>query len=96
MAAPAEATKANTPMAWACSRGPGNMVTIMPRITAEVSAPPVPCANRATMSISWFTASPQASEAAVKMASPVRNTFRRPARSPSRPASSSSPANAIR
>ena len=95
-AAPAEATKANTPIAWACSRGPGNMVTIMPRITAEVSAPPVPCANRAAMSISWFTASPQASEAAVKTASPVRNTFRRPARSPSRPASSSSPANAIR
>src|SRR6266581_263990 len=95
-AAPAEATKANTPIAWACSRGPGNMVTIMPRITAEVSAPPVPCANRAAMSISWFTANPQTSEAAVNTASPVRNTSRRPARSPSRPASSSSPANAIR
>jgi hypothetical protein len=84
------------PIAWACSRGPGNIVTIMPRITAEVSAPPVPCANRAAMSISWFTANPQTSEAAVNTASPVRNTSRRPARSPSRPASSSSPANAIR
>ena len=95
-AAPAEATKANTPIARACSRGPGNMVTIMPRITAEVIAPPVPCANRAAMSIPWFTASPHASEATVNTASPARNTSRRPARSPSRPASSSSPANAIR
>ena len=59
-AAPAEATKANTPMARACSRGAGNMVTIMPRITAEVSAPPMPCANRAAISMPWLSASPQA------------------------------------
>jgi hypothetical protein len=41
-APPAEATKAKTPMAFACSRGSGNMVTIMPRITADVMAPPAP------------------------------------------------------
>ena len=50
-APPAEATNANTPIALACSRGSGNIVTIMPSTTAEVSAPPAPCANRATTSI---------------------------------------------
>ena len=95
-AAPADATKANVPIALACSLGSGNMVTIMPRITAEVSAPPVPCRNRAATSISLFAASPHSREATVKTARPLRNTFRRPARSPSLPASSSSPAKAIR
>ena len=95
-AAPAEATKANTPMARARSRGSVNIVTIMPRITAEVSAPPAPWANRAAISMTWLVASPHSSEATVKTPRPARKTFRRPARSPSRPASSSSPANAIR
>jgi hypothetical protein len=39
---PATATKVYAPIAFACSRGSGNMVTIIPRITAEVSAPPTP------------------------------------------------------
>ena len=95
-AAPADATKAKTPIALACSRGSANIVTIMPRITAEVSAPPMPCRNRAATSISWFAASPHSSEAPVKTPRPARKTFLRPARSPSRPASSSRPANAIR
>jgi hypothetical protein len=47
---PAEATKLYTPIAFACSRGSGNIVTIMPRITAEVIAPPTPCTNRAAIS----------------------------------------------
>ena len=62
-APPAEATKANTPIALACSRGSGNIVTIMPRITAEVSAPPAPWTNRATTSVSSLLASPQTIEA---------------------------------
>ena len=47
---PAEATNANTPIALACSRGSGNIVTIIPRITAEVIAPPTPCTKRAATS----------------------------------------------
>ena len=95
-AAPADATNAKTPIALACSRGSANMVTIMPRITAEVSAPPAPCRNRAAISISWLAASPHSNEAPVNTPRPARKTFRRPARSPSRPASNSKPANAIR
>ena len=93
---PAEATNAYTPIAFAWSRGSGNIVTIMPRITAELIAPPMPCTNRAATSISWLCARPHSSEATVNTPSPARNTRRRPIRSPSRPASSSSPPNAIR
>ncbi len=95
-APPADATNANTPIALACSRGSGNIVTIMPSTTAEVSAPPAPCTKRAITSICWFTASPQTADAAVKTASPIRKIRRRPARSPSRPASSNRPPKAIR
>ena len=52
--APEAATKLYTPIALACSRLPGNMVTIIPRITEEVSAPPTPCRKRAPMSSSWL------------------------------------------
>ena len=48
--APAAATKLKTPIAFACSAGSGNIVTIMPRITAEAIAPPTPWTNRATIS----------------------------------------------
>jgi hypothetical protein len=65
-------------------------------MTAEVSAPPTPWMNRAAISQTWFCATAQSSEAAVKIVNPVRNTRRCPMRSPSRPASSSSPPNAIR
>ena len=94
--APAEATKLYTPIALACSRGWGNIVTIIPRITAEVIAPPTPCTKRAAISSSWLWATPQASEAVVKTARPTRNIRRRPIRSPSRPASRRRPPNAIR
>ena len=93
---PADATKPYTPIALACSAGSGNIVTIMPRITAEVSAPPMPCTKRAATSCSCVWASPQAIEASVKIARPVRKTPRREIRSPSRPASSSRPPNAMR
>ena len=93
---PADATKAYMPIALACSRGSGNSVTIMPRITAEVSAPPTPWMNRAITSTSWDPASPHSTEAAVKTISPATKMFRRPSRSPRRPASRSRPPNAIR
>ncbi len=47
---PAEATNANTPIAFACSRASRNIVTIIPRITAEVIAPPMPWTKRAATS----------------------------------------------
>ena len=62
-APPAEATNAYTPIAFACSRGSGNIVTIIPRITAEVIAPPMPWTNRAPTSIAWLCAKPHTSVA---------------------------------
>ncbi len=50
--APAAATKLKIPMARACSAGCGNIVTIIPRITAEVIAPPTPWTKRAPTRIS--------------------------------------------
>ena len=94
--APAEATNAYTPIAFACSRGSGNMVTIMPRITAEATAPPAPWTKRAAISIPWPWATAHTSEAPVKTTRPARNTLRCPIRSPSRPDRSSKPPNAIR
>src|SRR5918993_2893733 len=95
-APPADATKAKTPMALACSLGSGNMVTIMPSITAEVMAPPAPWTNRATTSSTWLWASPHKSEATVNTARPARNMPLREARSPSRPASNNRPPKEIR
>ena len=92
---PAEATKPKTPIAFACSAGFGNIVTIMPRITAEASAPPIPCRKRAPISISWSAETAQSSEAPVKTARPTRKTRRWPTRSPIRPASSSRPPKGI-
>src|SRR5579859_7397917 len=68
----------------------------MPRMTAEVIAPPAPCRNRAPTSIAWLVASPHIRDATVKTTRPARNTRRRPSRSPSRPASRSRPPKAIR
>src|SRR3954470_7832183 len=96
MEPPAEATNEKTPIAFAWSLGSGNIVTIMPRITAEVIAPPTPWTKRAPTRISWLSATPHSTEAAVKIARPTMNTPRREIRSPSRPANSSSPPNAIR
>src|SRR5581483_10346995 len=55
-----------------------NIVTIIPRITEEVIAPPAPWANRAATSMPWLEASPQTVEAAVKTVRPHRNIRRRP------------------
>src|SRR4051812_11813958 len=84
------------PIALACSRGSGNMVTIMPKMTADVMAPPTPWAKRAAISMPWLCATPHSSDATVKSARPSMNTRLRPTRSPSRPASSSSPPKLIR
>ncbi len=91
-APPAEATKAKTPIARARSAGSGKSVTTIPRITAELTAPPTPWTKRAVISSGWLNDSPQSREAAENMASPSRKTRLRPSRSPSRPASSMKPA----
>ncbi len=90
--APAEATKLKTPIARARSLGSGNIVTTMPRMTAELTAPPIPCRKRAAISIGWLTERPHNNEAAVNMTRPIRKIRLRPIRSPSRPASSKRPA----
>ena len=89
--APAEATKLKMPIAFARSAGSGNMVTTMPRITAVLTAPPIPWRKRAATSIGWLIDSPHNSEAAVNMKRPIRKIRLRPTRSPSRPASSNKP-----
>ena len=64
--------KLNTPKALACSSGFGKSVTIMARMTAELTAPPTPWTKRAAISIGWLKESPHSSEAPVKMPSPTR------------------------
>ena len=83
-------------MALACSRGSGNIVTIIPSTTAEDSAPPTPCTKRAAISMPWVWAVAHSTEAIVNTARPMRKMRRWPSRSPRRPASSSRPPNAIR
>ena len=72
------------------------MVTIMARITAELTAPPTPWMKRAAISIGWLNESPHSTEAAVNSARPARKIPLRPSRSPSLPASRSRPPYAIR
>ena len=90
--APADATKLKMLIARARSPGSGNIVTTMPRMTAELTAPPTPCTNRAAISSGWLNDNPQSTEAAVNRISPIRKIRLRPIRSPSRPASSMIPA----
>nr|BFE84407.1 hypothetical protein GCM10020093_070080 [Planobispora longispora] len=94
--APAAPVKLKTAMALPRSPGSVNSVTRMPSTTAEAMALPTPCRNRAAISRPGPVAAPASSEAAVKTTFPARNIFRRPIRSPSRPARSSSPPKAIR
>ena len=85
---PEVTTNMYAPMAFTRSSTRGKSVAIRARITEVAIAPPKPWRNRAAISASWDSASPQASEATVKMAVPARNTRLRPRRSPRRPASS--------
>ena len=95
MEPPDDATKANTPIAFACSRGSGNIVTIMPSTQADVIAPPMPWMKRAPTSIPWLWAAPHSSEATLKSTRPAMKMSLRPMMSPRRPASSSKPPKAI-
>ena len=71
-------------------------MTIIPRMTADVIAPPTPWMKRATTSSSWLCATPQSTEATVNTPRPAMKTLLRPRMSPKRPDSSSNPPKAIR
>ena len=93
---PAESTKPNRPIAFARSACSVKRVIRSESATAATIAPPTPCAARAINRNSCEFATPQASEAAVKSAIPIRNSRRCPKRSPSRPPSSRKPPNVSR
>ena len=78
MLPPPEATNPKMPMAFARSAGSVKSVIISESATAETIAPPTPCTARATTSISCVPARPQASDATVKSAIPIRNSRRCP------------------
>ena len=65
-------------------------------ITEEATAPPIPWTKRAAISSASLSATPHIAEALVNSARPLRKTFLRPTRSPSRPASSRKLPKAIR
>ena len=88
---PPAATKPITPIAFARSPGSVKSVMISDSATAATTAPPSPCTARATTSTPCDSATPQASEAAVKSAMPATNRRRWPNRSPSRPPRSMKP-----
>ena len=66
-------------------------MTTIPRITAELTAPPIPWMNRAAISIGWLNDRPHSRDAAVNRASPIKKMRLRPIKSPSRPPSSRRP-----
>ena len=71
-------------------------MTMIARITEACAAAPTPWRNRAPISTPWLGATPHRSEATVNSVRPARKTRLRPARSPSRPASSSRLPNVTR
>ena len=80
-----------TPRRWA-----GKILVIADRVCGVSRPAPSPCTTRAVMSIPMEPDSPHHSDAAVKIASPIRYRFFGPNRSPSRPATSSGTAYANR
>ena len=76
------------------SRAPGKAWASRASETANMIAAPMPCTARAELSITMSWASPQATEASVKMARPIVNRRRRPRRSASAPAVSTTLASA--
>ena len=84
---PPAMTSVKTLIAWARSAGRWNSVTMIAMITpAEIEAPS-PCKKRPMMRWSGPWANPLPTDAIVNRNTPARKTFRRPIRSPTRPAS---------
>ena len=78
MLPPPAATKPNTPIAFARSAGSVKRLIISDSETAETIAPPSPCTARAPIRNPCEPARPQAIEAAVNSAIPIRNRRRWP------------------
>ena len=76
MLPPPAATKPKMPIAFARSAGSVKSVMISDSATADTTAPPTPCTARAPTSRPCEFATPQASEATVKSAIPIRNSRR--------------------
>jgi hypothetical protein len=72
--------------------GPWNSCAMSASEVPNIIAPPMPCAARETRRKSGSLASPQASDEAVKIASPSMKTSLRPTLSASDPAATSTPA----
>ena len=91
MLPPPAKTKPKTPIAFARSAGSVNRFMISESATADTTAPPSPWTARAATRTPCVVDRPQAIEAAVKNAMPIRNSRRWPKRSPSRPPSRRKP-----
>jgi hypothetical protein len=82
-------TPDHSPMAWTRSRGSGKAAVSRASEPGSSAAAPTACRARAVTRAGRLGASPHRAEAAVNTTRPVRNTRRRPNRSPSDPAVSS-------
>ena len=76
MLPPPDATKPKIPIAFARSAGSVNRPIISESETADATAPPSPCTDRAAIRNHWVVASPHASEASVKVEMPAMNNRR--------------------
>ena len=85
-------TPAQMPIAVPRCRG-GKVAVMIESVAGFISAPPRPCTTRAPIRKPPFGASPQASDAPVKIASPTMKMRRRPSRSASLPPVSMNAAN---
>ena len=94
--APATLTNVYADIARIRSAGLGNSTTISASTAEAQRAAPTPCTKRAAISAASLPANPHSSDAAVKIAMPMRNMRVRPTRSASRPPSSRKLPNAIR
>ena len=92
-APPPAAIALQTPSAFVRSSPSANVVVMIDSAAGETSAPPSPCSARAATSHVSVVARPFRSDAKLKIATPARNSRRRPNRSPARPPSSRKPPN---
>ena len=91
MLPPPAATKPKIPIAFARSAGSVNRPIISDSETADATAPPSPCTERAAINIPCVVERPHTSDAAVKSVMPARKSRRPPKRSPRRPPSRRKP-----
>lgn len=94
IAAPAPTIAPNTPKALPRSLGSVNVVVSSDSAAGASSAANTPWRARAPNSIPEFTAAPPSADAAAKPNRPIMKVSLRPARSATRPPSSSSPPKA--